>query len=905
MFERTLDSLIKGLRSHRGQDEPAFVATLLEEIRHEQRSGDMEVKAGAVLKLTYVSTLPETGLGRDSADRACYSPYMKLRMLGYPSSHASFPILEVMASSQYHLKQVGYLAATQSFNQDTDVLILATNLIQKVSRVIVQSPSLAACWAVGKTRLAGLSVDLTPLLASFAQDLHSANPLEVAVALNGLSHIVTADLAQHLTGDIVGMMNHSRPAIRKKAILCIYTLIQHYPPALDHSWHRLREKLEDSDPGVVSATVNIICELARKNPVPFLALSPQLFQLLTSSSNNWVLIKIVKLFGALTPHEPRLVRKLLPPIKTLISTTPAMSLLYECIHSVISGEMLDGPGGDELAEACVEKLAAFLDDEDRNLRYIALLALVRILPTHPHLVARYQHLVLPSINDPDLSIRLRALDLAAGMASRRNLQEIVQQLVAHLEPDPAAKEVQSATASLRSALAGISRGAAEKTSSSSKAASLPSYRLEVAKRILTIGASETYANIADFEWYLSTLIRLAYIPGIPVGREIRDQIMEITSRIKAVRQFTVKKMIRLLEDESYIIGSDKDGNELLHAAAWVCGEYAESVDNPRTVIPLLLRYSIADCHTSTLAASIHNGVKLFAHWASSLSDEWDGSRLEEVKNMIGLVAERLAAFLGSSDPEVSERASEFLQLLQFIEKDLGNHQPETGTSTLSAPKPAVTLPADNTMDSWGASSSGSLPGPSAKGPKSLHLLAPLFQPYPIGPVADKAQSKVPPPLKMDLRAPIHSEPWVIEVKKKAPVVKEKLEESAKASSSAAVAGKGKNSQARNSEDERAASTKVSRCSNGEAVRKGQHLDPASPLLATLTAQSRTRPPAQDGPFLHLRVWPIFLFFKVQGQEQHKKQEEQRQGSPHQPALAARKRYRRRAHCAALPGRSRA
>lgn len=55
-------------------------------------------------------------------------------MLGYPpASYSSFPILEVMASSQYHLKQVGYLAATQSFNQDTDVLILATNLVQKVS----------------------------------------------------------------------------------------------------------------------------------------------------------------------------------------------------------------------------------------------------------------------------------------------------------------------------------------------------------------------------------------------------------------------------------------------------------------------------------------------------------------------------------------------------------------------------------------------------------------------------------------------------------------------------------------------------------------------------------------------------------------------------------------------------
>lgn len=57
MFERTLESLIKGLRSNRGADEAAFVTTLQEEIRLELRSGDMDVKAGAVLKLTYVSCI--------------------------------------------------------------------------------------------------------------------------------------------------------------------------------------------------------------------------------------------------------------------------------------------------------------------------------------------------------------------------------------------------------------------------------------------------------------------------------------------------------------------------------------------------------------------------------------------------------------------------------------------------------------------------------------------------------------------------------------------------------------------------------------------------------------------------------------------------------------------------------
>lgn len=48
-------------------------------------------------------------------------------------------------------------------------------------------------------------------------------------------------------------------------------------------------------PGVVSATVNVLCELARRNPQDYLPLAPQLFHLLTTSSNNWMLIKIVKL----------------------------------------------------------------------------------------------------------------------------------------------------------------------------------------------------------------------------------------------------------------------------------------------------------------------------------------------------------------------------------------------------------------------------------------------------------------------------------------------------------------------------------------------------------------------------------------------------------------------------------
>jgi AP-3 complex subunit delta-1 len=53
-------------------------------------------------------------------------------MFGHDMSWASFHVLEVMSSAKYLQKRVGYLGAVQSFRQDTEVLMLATNLLKKV-----------------------------------------------------------------------------------------------------------------------------------------------------------------------------------------------------------------------------------------------------------------------------------------------------------------------------------------------------------------------------------------------------------------------------------------------------------------------------------------------------------------------------------------------------------------------------------------------------------------------------------------------------------------------------------------------------------------------------------------------------------------------------------------------------
>lgn len=66
---------------------------------------------------TYLSPLP---------------PLLQLNMLGYDISFAAFKIVEVMSSAKFSHKRVGYVAASMSFNDDTDVLMLTTNMLKKV-----------------------------------------------------------------------------------------------------------------------------------------------------------------------------------------------------------------------------------------------------------------------------------------------------------------------------------------------------------------------------------------------------------------------------------------------------------------------------------------------------------------------------------------------------------------------------------------------------------------------------------------------------------------------------------------------------------------------------------------------------------------------------------------------------
>lgn len=692
MFEKSLYDLIRGLRNHKG-NEKEYIQNSLKECRAEIKGSDMDLKATALLKLVY------------------------LEMFGHDMSWASFHVLEVMSSPKYLQKRVGYLGAVQSFRPDTEVLMLATNLLKK--------------------------------------DLSSATPTTMSLPIITLPHVITPSLALSVLSDLLPRMTHSHPAIRKKTIVTLYRLALVYPETLRPAWPKIKERLMDEgeDPSVTAAIVNVVCELGWRRPQDFLPLAPRLFELLVDSGNNWMAIKLIKLFATLTPLEPRLVKKLLPPLTSIIRTTPAMSLLYECINGIILGGILgsseESAGGEEIATLCVSKLRGMIMVEgDPNLKYVALLAFNKIVVTHPFLVAQQEDVIMDCIDSADISIRLRALDLVVGMVSSDNLMSIVGRLMRQLRSSPSipARNSSPRHAGHIEPEADSDDEAPEVAIKSDRGSSqdllLPDdYKVDVITRVLEMCSINNYANLVDFDWYIDILIQLVRnapvtsssmnqeleeYPSNDISEKIGDELRNVAVKVKAVRSQAAKAaesiLILAFNDTTSQVSS---GNGALRPISWMIGEYASYLESPENTMAALLHITKASTSAEGLIVYLQALAKVFAVMADDEHSLWTAERKTMMSLLMARIINALEPLAMHPDLEVQERAVEFSELLKLAAEATNGQGPSSESVQQDAPLLLT------------------------------QALPSLFRGQELNSVAASAQKNVPLPSNLDLDQPIN------------------------------------------------------------------------------------------------------------------------------------------------------
>jgi len=599
VFEKTLTAMVKGIRANRGK-EADYISTCMQEIQKEVMSKNMNTKSNAVLKMTY------------------------LGMLGYDMTWSTFAVVEVMSHQRFALKRAGYLASAVCFNDSTDVGLLTINLFKK--------------------------------------DFGSKSMFETGMALSTLASICSPEISRDIVTDLTGILSSARPYLRKKCVLCMFKIFVKYPTALRTCFPKLKERLGDEDQGVLTATVNTFLELARKNAKNYLSLVPQMYHILVNTSNNWLTIKLLKLFQLLCPLEPRLPSKMVEPLSNLLNTTKAQSVEYEAIRTVIR---VVPEGSESLKTLCataVERLQSFLNSSDRNLRYLALELYAEILvkPSWKANLdsAELHEKVLESVEESDSSARKIALQLLDGIVSPAIFMDTVKKLMEY-----------------------------------AKNASNPD---EYLGTILVMGSRDRYALVEDFAGYLLVLAEIAKNKSSCHAAEVASQFIDICVRVPQVRSFAATLALSLLDRAPPVAGKDpqnetessteapaggkeqkdletdssKEGSldlaeAVIGACAWALGEYHDAFESPTEVCFVkAVRALVVPRHIHALVSATIQTQCLWAATKLYLGSAKHAASV--VGELHELLSSHLPAFVASTLVDVSERASLALHLTSFF-----------------------------------------------------------------------------------------------------------------------------------------------------------------------------------------------------------------------------------------------
>lgn len=175
-------------------------------------------------------------------------------------------------------------------------------------------------------------------------------------------------------------------------------------------------------------------------------------------------------------------------------------------------------------------------------------------------------------------------------------------------------------------------------------------------------------------------------------------MLDVAIRVESIRPFIVSQMSILLDNihiftstslnQSFASTQSAANNttdicEVLYAATWICGEFAEHLDNSSKTLEAMLKSKLTNLPGHIQSAFVQNIFKVYSHlickiYNESLTDaetvKLSSLDLGEVKRLTEYVLEGVTVFEQNADIEVQERACTMLQIMKYIQKMLDKYQ---------------------------------------------------------------------------------------------------------------------------------------------------------------------------------------------------------------------------------------
>ncbi|XP_039671161.1 AP-1 complex subunit gamma-like 2 [Perca fluviatilis] len=486
-----LQEMIRAIRSARTQcEERGVIQRECAAIRAQFRQADNGGRSHNLAKLLYV------------------------HMLGYPAHFGQMECVRMIASPRYSEKRVGYLGAMMLLDEKQDASLLITNSIKN--------------------------------------DLSHSNQYVQSLALCTLACMGSAEMCRDLAPEIDRLLRASNSYIKKKAALCAVHIVRkvHDLGGVSCIASSGGTPSDNSIPrrepnSVLHGAVVLIIELCERNPETlerFRKTVPDLVQIMkglvlsgyspehdvAGISDPFLQVRILRLLRILGHNNEGAsdaMNDLLAQVATNTDSTKTVgnAVLYETVLTVLDIKSESG-----LRVLAVNILGRFLLNNDRNIRYIAMTSLQKIVGTDHNAVQRHRGTIVDCLKDQDASVKRRALELSLALVSASNVRSMMKELLLFLSSCPAELKAHAAS--------GI------------------------------FNAAERYAP--SQRWHIDTILHVLTTAGGDVRDETVPNLIQLITNASELHCYTVHKLYRALL-------TDISQQSLVQVACWCIGEYGD------------------------------------------------------------------------------------------------------------------------------------------------------------------------------------------------------------------------------------------------------------------------------------------------------------------------------------------
>lgn len=344
-------------------------------------------------------------------------------MLGYDIEFGHTMVVSLINATKFEEKQVGYTATAVLLNESHEFLRMVINSVRE------------------------------DIIGKFEHNQCLALALVANVGGREFSDSIAPDVQRILCSPTC------LPVVRKKAALCLLRLYRKNKEILvAETWAAKMVKLLDNEDdlgillGVISLLIGIVSHdyrgyegcipsvcavmqrLARARAVP----QDYLYYGIPSP---WLQVKCMRVLQYFpTPSDPDYIRAETEVIHHVLTNTGTVknvnknnalhAVLFEAVNLVTN---LDLPDQKSLLAESVAALGRFLDVNEPNIVYLGMSGLTRVCaPDTIKAVQSFKSKVVDKLNDADISIRKRALDLLYEMCDGTVAKDIVDSLLRYL-----------------------------------------------------------------------------------------------------------------------------------------------------------------------------------------------------------------------------------------------------------------------------------------------------------------------------------------------------------------------------------------------------------------------------------------------------------------------------------------